>query len=76
MRIYEKNLVNTTCAKMTEEKSMNGDISSGIKKEFVSESTNGPSSPNLTGESDSSSSVGGGRLKFFKGKWCSSFLPS
>ncbi|XP_075221407.1 uncharacterized protein LOC142324466 [Lycorma delicatula] len=66
MRIQEIK-ANTTCAKMTEEKSMNGDISSGIKKEFVSsESTNGPSSPNLTGESESSSSVGGGRLKFFK----------
>ncbi|XP_039283021.1 WAS/WASL-interacting protein family member 1, partial [Nilaparvata lugens] len=66
MRIQET-YVSASCAKMTDEKNMNGDLSSGLKKEIVSESTNGPSSPNLTpGDSECSSSIGGGRLKFFK----------
>ncbi|RZF33888.1 hypothetical protein LSTR_LSTR009912 [Laodelphax striatellus] len=66
MRIQDT-YVSASCAKMTDEKNMNGDLSSGLKKEFVSESTNGPSSPNLTpGDSECSSSIGGGRLKFFK----------
>lgn len=68
MRIQEIKAT-ATCAKMTEEKSLNGDLSSGIKREFGTDNTNGPSSPNLTSPSDSecANTVGGGRLKFFKG---------
>lgn len=67
MRIQEIT-ASATCAKMTEEKSMNGDLSSGMKREFCMDNTNGPTSPNLTSSSDSEcpNSVGGGRLKFFK----------
>lgn len=70
MRIQETT-ASATCAKMTEEKSMNGDLLSAVKREFCTDNTNGPASPNLTSSSDSEcpSSVAGGRLKFFKGKY-------
>uniref|UniRef100_A0A1B6IDZ0 Uncharacterized protein n=1 Tax=Homalodisca liturata TaxID=320908 RepID=A0A1B6IDZ0_9HEMI len=68
MRIQE--LGPTPCSKMTEERSrpMNGDLSSGIKKELTCKDKNGPTSPSVTTncESDSVNSISGGRLKFFK----------
>lgn len=72
MRVQE--LGPTPCSKMTEERSrpMNGDLSSGIKKELECNDTNGPSSPTVTVnncESESTNPVSGGRLKFFKGKF-------
>uniref|UniRef100_A0A1B6D9X0 Uncharacterized protein n=2 Tax=Clastoptera arizonana TaxID=38151 RepID=A0A1B6D9X0_9HEMI len=67
MRIQETK-VSATCAKMTEEKSSNGDLSGVKKREFGIDNTNGSLSPNLISSSDSecTNSVGGGRLKFFK----------
>jgi hypothetical protein len=67
MRVQEK--ASASCAKMTEERSMNGDVPSGSKRGFGHGSVDGAQSPNLTAtaDPDRSCSIGGGRLKFFKG---------
>ncbi|XP_069672499.1 protein hairless [Periplaneta americana] len=66
MRVQEK--VSASCAKMTEERSMNGDVPSGSKRGFGLGNADGAQSPNLTAtaDSDRSCSIAGGRLKFFK----------
>jgi hypothetical protein len=67
MRVQEK--ASASCAKMTEERSMNGDVPSGSKKGFGHGNADGAQSPNLTSpaDPDRSCSIAGGRLKFFKG---------
>ncbi|KAJ9589900.1 hypothetical protein L9F63_016961 [Diploptera punctata] len=66
MRVQEK--ASASCAKMTEERSINGDVPSGSKRGFALGNADGAQSPNLTAttDTDRSSSSGGGRLKFFK----------
>lgn len=67
MRVQEK--ASTSCAKMTEERSMNGDVPSGSKKGFGHGNADGVLSPNLSSpaDPDRACSIAGGRLKFFKG---------
>jgi len=67
MRVQEK--ASASCAKMTEERSMNGDVPSGSKRGFGHGNADGAQSPNLTAtaDPDRSCSIAGGRLKFFKG---------
>nr|XP_018904192.1 PREDICTED: uncharacterized protein LOC109035136 [Bemisia tabaci] len=59
--------VMSTCATMTEDRSINGDININSKKSTILNS-NGPFSPvsNSNIDPDNSASFGGGRLKFFK----------
>ncbi|PSN40601.1 hypothetical protein C0J52_10359 [Blattella germanica] len=66
MRVQEK--ASASCAKMTEERSMNGDVPSDSKRGFGLGNADGAQSPNLTAttDSDRSCSIAGGRLKFFK----------
>ena len=68
MRVQEK--ASASCAKMTEERSINGDVPSSSKRGFGLRNADGAQSPNLTttADPDRSCLVGGGRLKFFKGK--------
>ena len=67
MRVQEN--ATASCAKMTEERSMNGDVPCGSKRGFGHGNVDGAQSPNLTatGDPDRSCSIAGGRLKFFKG---------
>lgn len=68
MRVQEK--LFTSCAKMTEERALNGGpevVSSGSKKSFGPREIDGAQSPGLTpSELDRNNSLTGGRLKFFK----------
>ncbi|XP_063221939.1 uncharacterized protein LOC134530746 [Bacillus rossius redtenbacheri] len=68
MRVQEKSYA--SCAKMTEERSMNGgpDGPSENKRGFGLSNADGTQSPNLTAsvDNDKTNAVGGGRLKFFK----------
>lgn len=66
--------VMSTCATMTEDRSINGDININSKKSTILNS-NGPFSPvsNSNIDPDNSASFGGGRLKFFKGNSISNF---
>nr|CAD7401556.1 unnamed protein product [Timema poppensis] len=68
MRVQEKS--SASCAKMTEERSVNGGLDgpSESNRGFALANADGSQSPNLTGivDNDKSNSVAAGRLKFFK----------
>ncbi|KAK7863306.1 hypothetical protein R5R35_004378 [Gryllus longicercus] len=68
MRVQEK--LYTTCAKMTEERGLNGGpevVTSGSKRSFGPRENDGTPSPGATPpELDRNTTISGGRLKFFK----------
>lgn len=71
MRIQEKTEATATCAKMTEERSVNGGCEVPVSAAAVSKRTRGYVLDGVkthSVDSESSHAFSGGRLKFYKGE--------